>query len=339
MNFTDITHLLKTGPCGLFLFLMLNFSEAHAQAEFSNQNDPRQIYDRMLESQKHISFRGLLTYEQGGRLSSFELESRIGNDTRREKLSMLNGPGRSHQFSFSESCDTSISGDSKRLSQHYNFYYRGQQRIAGRAGHAIVLSPIDKYRLGHRFVVDIDSGLMLRWESSLPDRRVLERTQYINLQILEVADEASDRPDQDNGQNFVVDANSDSQSPADIDNSTDRDSINESGYKRIACDNLSIANGWTSNWLPDGFMLVDSQKNNDRATLVYSDGLAAFSIFIDAQSSADNNKFLPPGTVQRGSTLAYINYLSNRDSSYLVTIVGEIPQSTAKQVLLSLKRE
>lgn len=66
--------------------------------------------------------------------------------------------------------------------------------------------------------------------------------------------------------------------------------------------------------------------------MIYTDGLAVFSIFVDTQELID----LPEVEARRGATFAYMvrKGIDNRD--FLISIVGEIPSATAKQIAHSV---
>lgn len=317
----------KTGLSGLFLFVLCFFGTAQAQTDLQNQQDPKALYDEMLSSPGKYDYSGVLTYEQGGQLQSFEIQSIVLDDGVDQQLKLLNGPETNYHFSFDPSCDARPKLKADQLSSYYNFYTRGNTRVAGYEGIEIVLSPIDKYRNGYLYVIDKESKLMLRSMTLTPDRRMTERVQFATLAYTEsgtfidaaITDAGSDVPASD-----LQDALS-----------PELDLDQQSLSRKIGCDKLSIENGWIAGWLPDGFVILDSKLEENRAVLVYGDGISTFSIFIDTVIES----FLPPSNAQRGATTVYINYLSDQSSTYLVSIIGEIPLATAERVMSSLRRK
>ena len=66
--------------------------------------------------------------------------------------------------------------------------------------------------------------------------------------------------------------------------------------------------------------------------VLYTDGLAAFSVFVLPQSSGEGAQ----GRAQRGATVAYMKQVEFNGNPYTVTVVGEIPARTAQRVAASI---
>lgn len=95
---------------------------------------------------------------------------------------------------------------------------------------------------------------------------------------------------------------------------------------------------WSVTWKPVGFDLVHVvvNKQTKDEQLVYSDGLVFFSIFIeqltDPRMSDIERHFGATAVVSRK-----INLSSHE--KYLITVVGEIPFSTAERIALSAQKK
>jgi len=85
--------------------------------------------------------------------------------------------------------------------------------------------------------------------------------------------------------------------------------------------------GLRVSWLPDGFKQVSVQDSN---RLHFTDGLAAFSIFIER-----SNASLPEMTTHRGGTTVITRTL--KGAAGQITVVGEVPISTARKVVESVE--
>jgi len=316
--------IYKTGLKGLFLFVLLAAAGIQAQTDLQNQQDPKLLYDQMLSSPSKYDYKGVLTYEQGGQLQSFEVGSVVSQGLIEQKLELLNGPKTSHHFSFDSSCEKKPSLKSSELSEYYNC----SVRVAGYEGTEIVLLSHDKYRNGYQYVVDNVSKLMLRSMTLTPDRRMTERVQFAQLSY-EAYMASDDEPGkEENLASVSADTNSQNEVTPTLEKIADKP-------HKIGCDQLSIENSWIAGWLPAGFVILDSKLEGERAVLVYGDGISTFSVFIDTVIES----FLSPSNAQRGATTVYINYLSDHSSTYLVSIIGEIPLATAERVLSSLRRK
>ena len=64
------------------------------------------------------------------------------------------------------------------------------------------------------------------------------------------------------------------------------------------------------------------------AHLVYSDGLVAVSVFVEPLAAAPP----PPGSLQQGS----LNVYSVKLDDYFVTVLGEVPGATVRQIATSV---
>lgn len=95
---------------------------------------------------------------------------------------------------------------------------------------------------------------------------------------------------------------------------------------------------WSVTWKPVGFdlerIVVNKQTQDEQ--LVYSDGLVFFSIFIehltDPRMSDIERHFGATAVVSRKVNLP-------NNEKYLITVVGEIPFSTAERIALSAQKQ
>jgi sigma-E factor negative regulatory protein RseB len=98
------------------------------------------------------------------------------------------------------------------------------------------------------------------------------------------------------------------------------------------------APGWSPQWLPPGFVLSLPPRHAQEDVLTFSDGLAVMSVFIEA---ANDPVPAAEGRARQGATVAYTRPLhtqnqSGKDQSFIVTVVGEVPQATAERVANSV---
>jgi sigma-E factor negative regulatory protein RseB len=99
---------------------------------------------------------------------------------------------------------------------------------------------------------------------------------------------------------------------------------------------------WHAEWVPDGFTMASwdirrtpsSLKSVD--TLMYSDGLAAFSVFIEDMPESGANALVS----RSGATVAVSEVVMGGPQGavhHLVTVVGEIPTATAQRIAQSIR--
>ena len=92
---------------------------------------------------------------------------------------------------------------------------------------------------------------------------------------------------------------------------------------------------WHTAWMPDGFSMSDFEKQHANAELneldhlVYSDGLAVVSVFIERLRKANDAM---TGATSKGAMNAYAHF----KDGYQVTAVGEVPQTTVQRMALSV---
>ena len=98
---------------------------------------------------------------------------------------------------------------------------------------------------------------------------------------------------------------------------------------------------WTTGWLPNGFTMATAdirrkiETDSTVSILMYSDGLASFSIFVEELPDSGAAQMIS----QHGATVAVTHMLETGDGNYLVTLVGEIPLATAQQIIRTVQRK
>jgi sigma-E factor negative regulatory protein RseB len=93
--------------------------------------------------------------------------------------------------------------------------------------------------------------------------------------------------------------------------------------------------------LPPGFELSSAAARKDPdskslvTSLMYDDGLARFSVFIEPVSGAAVTDI----RTQLGPTVAVSRRLTTPKGDAMVTVVGEIPIGTAERIALSMRND
>jgi sigma-E factor negative regulatory protein RseB len=94
-------------------------------------------------------------------------------------------------------------------------------------------------------------------------------------------------------------------------------------------------------WLPDGFAVAARDvyrtpaSDNSVNTLMYSDGLAAFSVFVEEMPKNGAARMVS----RQGATVAVTRVAHGPAGTtpYLITVVGEVPVATAQKVAESVR--
>lgn len=300
--------VLKAGLIGLFLFVVAAFTHADVTG---GTNDPKLLLDKMLAARSGLSYRGSIVYEGGEQLLSYSVDSTHPESPGIQVFETLSGPSKVYEFAKHSKCSARTIS-SNQLSDWYNFSYIGSSRIAGRAAHAISIRPVDPHRLGYNFVIDEETGFMLRSTTMLPNRRILERVQFVEVSFQTASYQSLEEPELISNESL-----GNIQLPSD---------------EQVLCAATDSVNGWELGWAPDGFDMVKQSQNSDSGSFLFTDGLSSFSLLYEPVAELE----IPAGTTQRGATTLHIKYYSVQGKAYMVTFVGEVPPMTAERVMVNL---
>ncbi len=200
----------------------------------------------------------------------------------------------------------------KTLLDFYDMAKAEQDRIAGRDAQAWTFAPKDGNRYPHKLWTDVASGILLKAAMVNERNEVVEQFTFLEITLgarisrEQVASTAGATPSDWQVQNAV------------------------------AGDPDAKDTGWTATWLPPGFARIAEGyrplhgKRQPVAHIVYSDGLVAISVFVEPLSAPARK----PGAAQQGAINAY----SRQVDEYLVTVLGEAPGTTLKDVAFSVVR-
>ncbi len=199
----------------------------------------------------------------------------------------------------------------------YTIQLGGQGRVAGRQAQLVLISPRDEYRYGYRLWADRETGLLLKADLIDHRGRILEQFMFTHLTLGEPIPDSA----------FM--------SPAD-------GAGGMRWYREEAVPAPPKAEGkegepaWVAERLPPGFRLslfltrrgpVHRQPIDH---LVYTDGLATVSVFIEKR---EQGKPFMRGPRHLGAVHAFGRELDG----YHVTAVGEVPAATVVMIGSSIK--
>jgi sigma-E factor negative regulatory protein RseB len=194
------------------------------------------------------------------------------------------------------------------LPEQYNILIDGDGRVAGRTTTRMRVAPLDTHRYGYRLWLDQESRLLLKSEVVDGSGVALERVEFVTLNL----------------------------SPQlGLDHFAVPEARHEKALAPVPDSHPSLTLTVTPEWLPAGFRAMEQdwrQATTDRAPVAargFSDGLAAFTVFVEA--IGENS--VEEGVSRVGPTVAVSRRLAAPSGVYLVTLVGEVPQSTALRVI------
>jgi sigma-E factor negative regulatory protein RseB len=283
---------------------------------------------RLGRAEQQQSFKGTFVYERNGSFSTHDIWHRVQDGQVRERLLQLDGSaqevvrldGRTQCVSgtlvagLGNSRDApSRALDPQKLNQFYELAVIGKSRVAGRNAVIVSITPRDQYRYGFELHLDRETALPLKSLLLNDQGQLLERFQFTRL---------------------------DTSLPDDHDLQPGSDCTPVSVAKTQAPQAQSVE-AWHLEWLPPGFQLSNSSVRKDTQTkatvesLMYEDGLARFSVFLEPISDVS----VTETRTQLGPTVAVSRRLNTVDGEMMVTVVGEIPIGTAERIALSVRGE
>jgi sigma-E factor negative regulatory protein RseB len=302
-----------------------------AQAAWAD-GDALSWLQRINGASQKLSYTGTFVYRSGDQAETSRIVHAVGRHGARERLETLDGerreivrsgdevkcylPGsetvkidRQHGSSAFPSLLPSSLQD---IRENYEVTTGAIERVAGYDCQLIVLWPKDKLRYGHKLWADVNTGMLLKSETFNDSNELIERFAFTEIAIGGKIDQDQLRP--------RLSAQS-------------RDwRVENSG---AVAANLA-ASGWTIKPELPGFKKMTEMKRTQGGStqvghVVYSDGLAAVSVFIEPMA---NKTSLPqPGLSRQGA----INIYSRQIADHLVTVVGEAPAESVKKLAESVE--
>jgi sigma-E factor negative regulatory protein RseB len=297
---------------------------------------PQQRLDRMAKAAQTLNYDGIFVYRNGATIQSMRIIHRFGDEGERERLVALSGAARevlrdrervtcilpdsqsvvvakSRPRGFPHSALFESDGGFRRF---YAMSIHKGERIAGRYTELVSVQPLDRFRYGYRLWMDRDTGLLLKSELIDEHDAIVEQLVYTNIDLpAQISDELLEPEISGAGYTWY---NDDERAPA--------SSAGPAGEPQ-----------WSAGWLPDGFEMRDRTRNPILASrdpvehLVYSDGLASVSIFIERLDSASEPLDGP-------SNMGAVNAYGSMLDGYQITVVGEVPAATVERMAMSIAR-
>jgi sigma-E factor negative regulatory protein RseB len=190
------------------------------------------------------------------------------------------------------------------LAQHYDLSLGDPQRVAGYDCRAVVLKPKDEFRYGYRLYADSASGMLLKVVTVDPDGRDIEQITFTELKLGRIGREMV-KPRRLGGAWRIEDA---AAAPA------------------------TLA-GWSLHAELPGFRKIVELKRQLESKpvgqMVYSDGIAAVSVFIEPLEGRSPRTGL--------ASMGAINIYTREVANHMVTVVGEAPAVSVQRIADSVE--
>ncbi len=198
------------------------------------------------------------------------------------------------------------------VSRWYRAEMKGEDRVAGYDVVSVALSAKDTDRYSHRLWLEKSTGLLVKSHVRNAEGEVLEQFQFTSLHIGE------DIPDSE----FEI-------------RTQGREISRTLGGPDPQASVVQRMNGWQLGWRPEGFVPAAAPRSGKGQAIAFSDGLAAFSVFVEPAGPVQ----MPTGASKIGATTIYMHQVKEGGNAFLITVVGELPPQTARQVAESVRIE
>ncbi len=284
----------------------------------------RKIY----QATHDLSYTGTFVYQQGNHSETSRITRLADAKGSVEKLEVLDGVPReivrtddavrcylpkSRTVKVDRRSDrrgfpTLLQGEIGALADNYSVTKGDSGRVAGYACQAIVLTPRDNLRYGYELCADATTGMLLKAVTFDDKGETVEQFTFTQLSIGNVSRNKVKPP------------------------ATRKWHVEDA---EVAPANLEQA-GWSIEADLPGFRKVVEvtrtlHKSRPVVQVVYSDGLAAVSVFIEPLAPGDKR-------VQTGlASVGAINIYTREVANHLVTVVGEAPAASVQRIAETVK--
>jgi sigma-E factor negative regulatory protein RseB len=301
-------------------------AEARAQPTGNQSRSDTEWLLAIQNAAQRSNYSGTIYYQQGAEVRSSRIVHQFDGSVSYERVRVLDGERR--EYLRKGDAVQCLLPDAKRvilekrptggnfpalsnsapaeILRFYNLRLGAVDRVADLECQVILLEPKDRVRYGYRLWVERTTGLLLRAQMLNERQDVIEQMAFTEVRIGETFDAGRLKP-----------------------------SWSTDGWRVDKVETKPVDLGWTL-VVPDGFRQLSAvvrrfARGGGRDTLqaVYSDGLATFSVFIEPDTGGT-----PSSKVgSKGPINAYVHWLGDT----MITVVGEVPADTVRNVALSVK--
>lgn len=270
-----------------------------------------------------LNYSGTFIYQRDKRVETSRIVHRVDETGEQAKLMTLDGMQRemyrmnNDVLCFLPDSQTAVLDKSRAkkmfpailpeqissLKESYNAKLGGRSRVAGRDAQLVVLEPKDAFRYGHKFWADTQTGLLLQAAVWKNRQDMVDRFSFSQVSIGQVIDKSEVKPKLA-GRKLIQ---------------------NEEGQAKDS----EIDPGWQVKSVPPGFKQISAMKRmlpGGQAPvnhIVFSDGLAAVSVFIETCSEAVETSLSHRGAM---------NVYTRGVAEHRVKVLGEVPAATVRQI-------
>jgi len=309
---------------------------AIAVATAAAAEEPTQWLERMNQALTTRNYDGTFSHWHGGKVEMLRIIHRVQDGAVAERLVSLDGSGREFIRSGSDlACylpdkrtvlverrpaDELLLGGFPAVNAQTASFYEIQEvartRLNRRDTRVITVSPKDEFRYGYRLWIDESTAMPLKTQLCDGRGHVIEQIVFASLTLSSRIPDSAFKPDVSTvGFQWLR---------------------NGATPTKESPENASVV--WNALKLPPGFKMATRSaqampgSNDPVSHLVFTDGLASVSVFVEAQSKAAAN---PQSVTEESATLGSSSVFSTVTSGRKVTAVGEVPPATVRSIASS----
>lgn len=295
--------------------------------------EARTWLDRMNRAVEDLTYQGTFVHVLAGNAETLHIIHRTEDGKTAERIVSLDGVGREIIRQQDEvrcilpdrrvvllearqdlsPLKSALPSYSSELESHYALAVRASDRVVNRPTQVVEIKPKDEFRYGYTLWLDQDTAMPLKSQLVNERGEIVEQIVFTAINLTDAIPESALAA-----------------------------TIDTTGFTMLrAPDNAAAAETlipWRAATVPGGFKLSIATQSPIAGSeypvehLVYSDGLATVSVFIeDPKTTADVGE----GFSHVGSTNAFSLTLRGRK----VTAVGEVPRQTVRTIASSLVAE
>jgi sigma-E factor negative regulatory protein RseB len=304
--------------------------------------EPTQWLERMNQALTTRNYDGTFSHWHGGRVEMLRIIHRVQDGAVAERLVSLDGSGREFIRSGADlACylpdkktvlvekrpaDESLLGGFPAVNAQTATFYDIQEvartRFNRRDTRVITVSPKDEFRYGYRLWIDETTAMPLKTQLCDGRGRVIEQIVFASLTLSSRIPDSAFKPEvSTQGFQWLR---------------------NETTPAKESPENASMV--WNAMKLPPGFKMAarSSQvmpgSTDPVSHLVFSDGLASVSVFVEIQQTtkqSPDDQSVTEESAHLGSSSVYSTVTGGRK----VTAVGEVPEATVRSIASSFSSQ
>jgi len=316
--------------CAAALFTAASGAFAQGDDPAATRRAAAELLNRIHEAAQQQNYEGTFVYQRGAMVQSSRItHAAARGDGEYESLESLDGKPRKmlrhddDMFTFvperhlcvvekrqnKDSFPALLATSGDQVLSVYDPKMLGTDRVAGVDSQVIELDPKDSYRFAYKLWADAKTGLLLRAQTLDPDGQVLEQLSFSQVRIGGPVDKAAIANGIRNTAGWTIVRPP--VQPVDMEAQGWQLTPNIPGFRKIRELRRPMASR------------EEGQPPIPVDQAVFSDGLAAISIFVEPVEKNSRKE----GAGSTGAT----HVLVKRRGDFWITLLGEVPQATLQQ--------